>query len=215
MAQYTVKITAKGIASMRIGYYDATGTRVPAGTGYNTYTFSGTKTFTVMAGKNLYIYDIPEFQDGYGVPWTFSITGATGSASSIKSSGSTPILNINIYPEANCTVRVNATDLGTDRPDDWSWNSTIRAGADIAISAPDWNNFCSRINEFRAYAGLSSYSFTTVSRGTVISAAIVNQARTAISAISGHGTLPSAAVPGDEITARFFNTLTSALNSIS
>lgn len=213
MAQYTVKITTKGITSMRIAYYNGSGTRVPSGTGYTTYTFSGTRSFTVLGGKNLYIYDIVKFQSGYDLPWTFKITGTTSSSSSIETSGTTSVINNNIYPTSNCTIQVTATAIGT-RPDDWSWDSTIRSGSAIAITAAEWNDFCTRINEFREYAGLSSYSFTTVRSGTTISAAIVNQARTAINAISGHGTLPSAAVSGGAITASFFNTLVSALNSI-
>lgn len=106
------------------------------------------------------------------------------------------------------------TTPASSRPNNWSWTSTISSGADIAITATEWNSFCSRINQFRSYKSLSSYSFTTVSRGTTISATIVNQARTAINGISGHGTLPSAATSGGTITASFFNSLASALNSI-
>lgn len=213
MAQYTVKITAKGITSMQIAYYNGSGTRVPSGTGYTTYTFSGTRSFTVLGGKNLYIYDIVKFQSGYDLPWTFKISGTTSSSSSIETGGTTSVINNNIYPTSNCTIQIMATAIGT-RPDDWSWDSTIESGSAITITAVEWNNFCARINEFREYAGLSSYSFTTVRSGTTISATIVNQARTAISEISGHGTLPSAAVSGGVINASFFNTLVSALNSI-
>ena len=213
MAQYTVKITAKGITSMRIAYYNGSGTRVPSGTGYTTYTFSGTRSFTVLGGKNLYIYDIVKFQSGYDLPWTFNITGTTSSSSSIETSGTTSVVNNNVYPTSNCAIQITATAIGA-RPNNWSWDSTIESGSAIAITAVEWNNFCTRINEFREYVGLSSYSFTTVRSGTTISATIVNQARTAISAISGHGILPSAAVSGGAITASFFNTLVSALNSI-
>lgn len=100
------------------------------------------------------------------------------------------------------------------RPWDWAWYSTIVSGGTIGLSALEWNDFCDRINEFRVYDGLSEYNFTTVSQGTTISASIVNQARTAISAISGHGTLPSAAVSGGAFTASFFNGLKDALNAV-
>lgn len=101
------------------------------------------------------------------------------------------------------------------RPTNWSWASTIAKGEPIKITAVEWNNFCTRINEFRTYKGLTTYNFTTVSKGTLISATIVNQARTAINDITGHGTLPSTAVSGGAITASFFNTLKNALNAIS
>lgn len=101
------------------------------------------------------------------------------------------------------------------RPSNWYWTSTVSSGAKIALSATEWNNFCTRINAFRSYKNLSNYSFTTVYSGTAISAAIVNQARTAISGISGHGTLPTAAVQGGAVTASFFNGLQNALNAVS
>lgn len=101
------------------------------------------------------------------------------------------------------------------RPANWSWSSTIEKGKPIKITAVEWNNFCTRINKFRTYKGLATYNFTTVSKGTPISATIVNQARTAINSITGHGTLPSKAASGGAITASFFNTLKNALNAIS
>lgn len=101
-----------------------------------------------------------------------------------------------------------------ERPSDWTWYSTIASGKEINISAVEWNNFCSRINEFREYAGLSSYNFTTVYPDDEISANIVNQARTAISAIIGTDTLPSAVKSKDPITASFFLSLSDALNII-
>ena len=101
------------------------------------------------------------------------------------------------------------------RPSDWAWTSTIASGKPIRITAVEWNNFCARINEFRTYRGLTTYSFTTVSKGTTISATIVNQARTAISGITGHGSLPTVASKGSEMTASFFNMLKDALNAVT
>ena len=101
------------------------------------------------------------------------------------------------------------------RPANWSWSSTIEKGKPIKVTAVEWNNFCTRINKFRTYKGLTTYNFTTVSKGMSISATIVNQARTAINGITGHGTLPSKAASGEAITASFFNTLKNALNAIS
>lgn len=121
-------------------------------------------------------------------------------------------------------IRVNGTWLtaktfttpseALPRPSNWHWTSTVNPGSQITLSAAEWNNFCTRINEFRSYKNLSSYNFTTVYSGTVISAAIVNQARSAINDISGHGTLPAAAVQGRTVTAAFFNDLPNALNAV-
>lgn len=105
--------------------------------------------------------------------------------------------------------------VGPTRPTNWQWWSPIQRGATISISANEWNSFCSKINEFRAYKGLRAYYFSTASRGIRISASIVNEAWSAIIQIPGHGMLPSSAISGQAITAYFFTQLANALNSIS
>lgn len=122
-------------------------------------------------------------------------------------------------------VKINNDDwLGADdfwtkdeviRPDNWYWYSTVKQGYPIELSAYEWRAFCNRINEFRTYMGMSEYDFTYVSKGDIITASIVNQARSAIRSISGHGSLPSAARSGNPITASFFIDLQYALNDIS
>lgn len=106
------------------------------------------------------------------------------------------------------------TKASGDRPDDWEFTSTIASGAAIALTAVEWNDFCIRINEFRTYRELSEATFTIVSSGDPISAAVVNEAVTAISEIPDCGTLPDRAYSGDPIAASFFNQLTIALNSV-
>ena len=127
------------------------------------------------------------------------------------SGGTTYVVNVH-----DGTSWLGAETFTTDaaRPWDWAWYSTITQGGVIGLSALEWNTFCERINEFRAYDGLSDYNFTYVYKGDVISASIVNEARTAIASISGHGTLPSPATSGGAITAAFFNDLKDALNDI-
>ena len=107
------------------------------------------------------------------------------------------------------------TEKTDSRPSNWSWVSTVGSGKTVNISAAEWNNFCARINAFRTYKDMSNYSFTAATQGADISAAIVNQAWTAINAISGHGTMPSKAVSGGPMYASFFTGLASALNAIS
>lgn len=104
--------------------------------------------------------------------------------------------------------------LAPKRPSDWEWYSDIVSGGDIDLTADEWNDFCARINEFRAYKRLDAYSFTTAEVGAEISAAIVNEAGIAISEISGHGGLPSQAVPGGAVSAAFFHALQDALNGV-
>ena len=213
---YVVEISTEGISSMQIAYYDANGDRQPS-SGYKTYSFSPgeSQQFYIKAGMKLYIHKIISFEDGYDCPWTYAIQSEIDPTVSCGATGDTEYVSLHITPNDYCTVQILATySGGPERPADWSWESTIRSGKPIAITASEWNAFTTRINEFREYAGLSSYSFTTVSSGTPISYWIVNQARTAISEISGHGSLPSAAVSGGKIYASFFNSLASALNSV-
>lgn len=100
------------------------------------------------------------------------------------------------------------------RPTSWDWHTTKTAGAVVSLTASEWNSFCTRINQFRAYKGLANYSFTTVASGNTITATIVNQARTAINAMSPPTSVPTSAVQGGIMTASFFNGLRSSLNSI-
>jgi hypothetical protein len=111
------------------------------------------------------------------------------------------------------------TDATGSRPSDWSWQN-IAAGVPIPIymeklapvSAGEWNSFCARINEFRAYKSMSNYAFTTLTAGTSFSVAIVNEAITAINAISGAGTTPTQIRP---LQATFWLDLAAALNAIA
>ena len=102
------------------------------------------------------------------------------------------------------------------RPSDWTWVSTVSSGSVIGLTAAEWTDFCSRINAFRAYKGLSQVSFTPVTRTvTPISASIVTSARTAISPMVSASSLPTAVNSGDPLSAAFFNGLKNALNSVS
>lgn len=101
------------------------------------------------------------------------------------------------------------------RPEDWQWVTTVASGKAIALTAQEWTDFCSRINEFRVYTGFPEYgAFVSVSPGTTISAEIVDHAVWAISAMGPPTSAPSGVSSGDTITAGFFNGLKNALNSI-
>lgn len=85
------------------------------------------------------------------------------------------------------------------------------------LTADGWNTYTANINAVREYRGLSQYSFTSAIAGrTVLSAAMVNQAITAISAMSPPISTPAKAVsmstPG---SAALFNELADSLNSIT
>lgn len=81
---------------------------------------------------------------------------------------------------------------GNNRPNDWSW-STLTSYSPIysqdvikanLVTANEWINFCTRINEFRNYKGFSSYSFSTVSVNQIITSSNINQAINAISTMA-------------------------------
>jgi len=102
------------------------------------------------------------------------------------------------------------------RPTNWAWTNTFTSGQPLNITATEWNNFCARINSFRAYKGIANYSFTTVTSGGAMTAAQANQARTAIQGIGGGagGLIPSVATGGN-INASYFITLRNELNAIT
>lgn len=141
---------------------------------------------------------------------------ATGSTFRYTASGLSPNTSYAANVDA-AGVRLGIQYFTTQsaRPSDWVWRSTIVSGGDIGLTASEWNDFCARINEFRAYKGLGAYSFTVAVTGAEISASIVNEAVNAISAIPGHGTLLSQAVSGGAVSAAFFHALRDALNAVS
>ena len=100
------------------------------------------------------------------------------------------------------------------RPTNWAWHTSKVAGQNVGITASEWNSFCTKINQFRQYKNLGNYSFTSATRGSVITASIVNQARTAINAMSPPSAVPASVSVGSNMNASFFNGLSISLNSI-
>jgi len=120
-----------------------------------------------------------------------------------------------------------STDF-TSRPSNWEWTTSIVQGGNIyqtdlsnrifyIITASEWNNFTSKINAFRIYKGLSNYNFTTVVSGTTMTKEIINEAITAITAITGRTiNPPTTLVTGDVINkASLYTGLRDSLNSTS
>ena len=157
--------------------------------------------------------DVTYNQEGIYAGSTFSRT-VTGLASSTQY-----LVNVGYNDNGGASWQWigsrSFTTAGNPRPSSWQWTSTVSVGSPFMISAQEWRNFCDRINAFRAFKGLGAYSFSNVSSGQAVSATIVNQARTAINAVSTHGTLPPQIVSGDTITAYVFNQLRIALNAIT
>ena len=117
----------------------------------------------------------------------------------------------------------------TSRPTNWAWTTVITAGTNVPsvsgktiyiMPASEWNNFTAKINEFRTYKSLTSYSFTSVSTNTEFTKTIINQALVAIRAMSAHftwgGTFPPDRVTGDNILqASVYQNMRDAMNSIT
>ena len=165
-------------------------------------------------GSNMILSSDPHYN--VTEPFSVTVTGLSPKTS----------YTANVYygpDNTAATIVIGAQSIttgGEGRPDNFSWTTNVTKGATVPkygenlapITADEWISFCSRINQFREYKSLSTYSFTSVSQGTPMTAAIINQAITAISGISGHGTLPT---PNDAILASFWQQLAAALNAIT
>ncbi len=138
--------------------------------------------------------------------------------------------NVNGYIDSNnCGndhfgQNLTATWSGTTptRPSKFYWissSSNLTKGSAVSsyITATKWKALQDNVNAVRAYKGLSTYSFTTVSSGTTIKASYYNQIANAINAmLSTSSSYYIATVSaGDTITASIMNKLQNAVNSIT
>ena len=87
------------------------------------------------------------------------------------------------------------------------------SGSAFNLKATEWNSFTSKINEFRDWKGLSDYSFTTAVKGNTFTAAMFNQAVTAINAMYSNNPLSSVS-KGSTVTAYILNNIVSVLNNV-
>lgn len=113
---------------------------------------------------------------------------------------------------------------GLERPYNWDWYIDKRKGRTYNIFNNSWTNlvsydevvaFRTRINAFRTYKGMNTYSFSAISRGSVFTATMYNQMETAIRAmnppISTHGQQSSGS---SQTVDALLNRLMDSLNSI-
>lgn len=112
-----------------------------------------------------------------------------------------------------------------NRPNNWAWEYTIVSGGSVysvvgkkvnIMRAAHWNDFTTRINQFRAYKGLSPYSFTQVTSSTSGSAVVsaINQAINAINDMLPVGSKMSTITISNKVAASIFINLRDKLNSI-
>lgn len=109
---------------------------------------------------------------------------------------------------------IEPPEAAVTRPSNFSWTYTKTSGGSFNLTAAEWNALTARINAFREYKGLSSYSFTYAYKGNDFTAAMYNQAVNAIKGISGYGSYLSTVSSGDTVTAAGLNLLRDELNAI-
>lgn len=118
-----------------------------------------------------------------------------------------------------CNVAVNGTRLGaktftagsgTKRPANWEWSGIYSGAPYENLNALQWNRFSDRINEFRAYKGLTAYPFTEAVSGVTLLSTLFSESRSAINDIPGHGTVPTVLY----LSATSLNQLAAALNAV-
>lgn len=116
------------------------------------------------------------------------------------------------------TVRLYAV-WKKGRPEDWEWTSTVSKGSTLSLTALEWNDFISRIQEFATYRGVNlnsaNISSGSATRGARMMASQANAVRSLIDQLNPRISVPSSVTSGTStITAAFVNGLKTSLNSI-
>lgn len=174
----------------------------------------------------LYNYDLPSDVDNWVIAKMINAPNGARSVKTSYSSGGTIDLDF-LDGNTSYDIRLVSADYDNtseyssyksittpSRPDYFSWDSQKTKGTSFKLTASEWNLFTQNINAVRVYKGYSTYSFTAVSTGDTVTAAIYNEARKAIQGISGYGTYIPTVAKKDEITAYCLNQIVSELNAI-
>lgn len=114
-------------------------------------------------------------------------------------------------------------EVTTQRPSNWTWTTDVVKnkivnkynGLPSYLTAKEWNDFCARINAFRAYKSKSTISFTSVTSGGVMLASQIVKAADAINDMNPPSHISGTGGKNEPITAIFINSLAAALNSIT
>ena len=102
----------------------------------------------------------------------------------------------------------------SSRPDNFYWTSTVSSGSPFQMTATEWKSFYNRINEFEEYKGIAKTSFSTPVKGGKFYAYYYNDALEAIKNLGVDNSSDTYVSPGDPISAKKINRLTTLLNSI-
>ena len=97
------------------------------------------------------------------------------------------------------------------RPNNWYWLGITQGNYATNLTATQWNNFTTRINDFRAHLGLENYYFPYVGKGDTFTASHYNDAVRAINGM-GRSTLPTVS-KGATLKASLLQDLAVELNS--
>lgn len=107
---------------------------------------------------------------------------------------------------------------GSNRPQNWSWQSLVSKGSSFGLTASEWNGFISRVQEFATYKGISlnnTYlSNGRATKGSKMLASQANAVRNLVNQLNPPTSVPSTVSSGNPITASFINGLKNSLNSI-
>lgn len=144
----------------------------------------------------------------YGSSASYTFTGLA--ASTTYTAG---VQSFDVALNSSTTASTNITTLSA-RPANYSWSTAKTAGATFSLTAAEWNGFTSRINDFRTYKSLAAYGFTSAVAGNNFTAAVFNEAVSAINAMSPPTSPPSAKSAGNDVFASYLNDLVTSLNSI-
>lgn len=169
----------------------------------------------VTAGSQTSPADFPPPAPGSGTSTgLMTVSGLTGGTSYIATG------YVVTAPPGNQLVQVGTYSFTTDmaRPPNWFWYTPKGAHTDFSLDATEWNDFTARINQFRLYKGIGTYSFTTApaDASRAVYGWMYNQA---VSAMSPMVTLPASTAgfktTGDIIYAFYLQDFQNYLNSIS
>lgn len=174
----------------------------------------------------LYNYDLPSNVDNWVI--AKMINAPNGARSVTTRYGSNGAIDLT-FLDSNTTYDIRLVSANRDntsayssyksittpkRPDYFSWDTQKVQGQSFKLTAAEWNSLTRNINMIRTYKNYSTYNFKTVYAGETVTAALYNEARTAIQDISGYGAYIPTVSARDKITAYCLNQIVSELNAI-
>lgn len=103
----------------------------------------------------------------------------------------------------------------TNKQPTFSWTISPISGNNFTITASDWKELQTVVNEIRKIKGLSAYSFTVPLKGDIFYASYFNEVRSALNSISGISDLPKAVSSGDTCKASDFKAFETAIKNLT